>query len=236
LTFGVVGLDPAQFEVNGDEVVVRQSQSDLTEFIEDFSGLSGFALELTADPELRAQCDFIDGIAKRVGVIDTVAFQPAGASQLVVGFAALPGALGRAMTDVLAKHSGKRDVATTAVIVGAGERAGCAIAAAVQHGYTSIVIASDEPGVAVGAAHRMDLDVDMVRLASLEGAHIDLLINTLDERVSATPRAVCDFTGAWEGFDGMYVSPQLITAHQRQDQIRVLTGKSPQLEDLMVIG
>lgn len=234
MTFAVVGLDPAPFEVNGDDIV-HHPAGEPASFLKELTDLSGFALELTADPALKAGCDFLDGIATRVGALDTIAFQPAGASQLVVGFAALPGALGRAITDVLGEHAGRGESATTAVIVGAGESAGCAIAAAVQHGFSSIVVAADVPGPAVGAAHRMDLDVDLVRLASLRDATVDLLINTLETQVEATPRAVCDLTGAWDGFAGSYVSPQLITAHQRQDQVRVLTGKSPQLDDLLAV-
>ncbi len=232
MTFGVVGLDPVPFEVNGDDVVEFPYSSDLAHLVVAHSTLTGLAFDVTADPALRAQCDFIDGIASRTGVIDTVAFQPAGASHLVVGFAALPGALGRALTDVLGAHAGKRGT-TTAAILGAGDAAACAIAAAVQHGYSSIVLASDVPGTAVGAAHRMDIDVEMVRIASLAGAQVDLLINTLDERIENEPDAVCDLTGAWDGFSGPYVSPQLVRAHQRQDQVRVLTGKSPNLETLL---
>lgn len=235
MTLGVVGLDPAPFTAAGHVVDARPPRPNLTEFIGEFAGYSGFALAATADPQLRAACDFVDGIAGRTGVIDTVVFQPAGSSELIVGFAALPGALGRAITDVLGTHAGRaadgnRTADTTAVILGADQNAACAVAAAVQHGYGRIVLATDVPGPAITAAHRMDIDVETVRTGQLAGARIDLLVNTLERQVEAAAQAVCDLTGAWRDFAGPYVSPELITAHQRQDQIRVLTGVNPQFD------
>ncbi|WP_126415660.1 hypothetical protein [Trueperella bialowiezensis] len=202
----------------------------MTRFVNEFAEYTGFACPPSSDPALRAACDFVDGIAGRTGVLDTILFQPTGASQLVVGFAALPGALGRAMTDVLGVHSGRARPRSSVLIAGGGELAACAIAAAVQHGYSHITVASDQPGLAMSAAHRMGVDIDVVKLSRLHRPAVDLLINTIEEPIDAEPAAVCDMTGAWEGCGEPYVCAADITAHQRQDQIRVLTGKNPQLE------
>lgn len=213
------------------------SDSDPTPALFDvFRGTSGFAFELSSAPELRARCDFIDGIAKLAGALDTVVFQPAGSSELVVGFAALPGALGRSISLGFGSYCGRGASRSTAVIVGAGAAAACAIAAVVQHGFDEIVIASDSPGPAIGAAHRMEIEISHVPYSAVESANIDLLINTEENRINAQPKAVCDLTGAWEDFAGGYVPPKKITAHQRQDQVRVLTGKSPSIADILAVS
>lgn len=222
---GVVGLDPAPFRLACAEVV------ELGAVRLDFPG-TGMAFAVDPNPALREACDAIDGLAKGVGAIDTLVFQPMGSERMAVGFAALPGALGRTLDAHLGVHSG---VGTRlAAIVGSGATAACAVAALVQHRYR-VLVAAEVPGLAVSAAHRMNVDVDLVAPAALAGQRLDLLVQTVPGRVQAVPSAVVDVAGAWSGADGRVIAAREVNARQRQDQIRVLTGKNVGVEAILEI-
>ncbi|MEW6869850.1 hypothetical protein [Trueperella pyogenes] len=221
---GLVGLDRLPFDRLGiDTQVFSEAHFDAPGH--------GMAFDIDADATLRHSCDALDGMASRVGAVDTIAFQPMGSARMVVGFAALPGALGRSMDARLGKHCGQRGL--TGVVVGAGAAAACAIAALVQHRFQRIIIASATPGLALRAAHRMGVDVEAKRLSGLNDIDIDLLVQTTDELPGLSPQAVVDPAGIWEGFTGPLVSAREITARQRQDQIRVLTGKNIELDRIL---
>ncbi|MDK8601076.1 hypothetical protein HMPREF3167_01725 [Trueperella sp. HMSC08B05] len=220
---GVIGLDPAPFRLAGE--VAELGAVNL-----DFPG-AGFAFEIDAAPDLREECDVVDGLASRVGAIDTLAFQPMGASRMAVGFAALPGALGRTLDAHLGVHSGGGT--RRAVIVGSGAAAACSVAALVQHRY-QVLIAADAPGVAVSAAHKMNVDVELVRPAALAD-EIDLLVQTVAERPEVAPRVVVDLAGVWAEADCRVIGAAEVTARQRQDQIRVLTGKNVEQAEILAL-
>lgn len=73
------------------------------------------------------------------------------------------------------------------------------------------------------------------RLSGLNDIDIDLLVQTTDELPGLSPQAVVDPAGMWEGFTGPLVSAREITARQRQDQIRVLTGKNIELDRILAV-
>ncbi|QOQ38861.1 hypothetical protein [Trueperella pecoris] len=226
MTFAISGLPPAAFARLSFEV----AHDDVAQLLDSYAG-EGVIFTIDPRPALREACGFLDGIAGRVGAVDTIVFQPMGASRMTVGFAALPGALGRAMDQVFGVHSGQSG-SSMAVIVGSGAEASCAIAAVVQHGYRQICIASAVPGPAMSAAHRMGVDVESVRPDSLGDLDIGVLVNTVDEHVAARPAAVVDLSSTWGDFDGPMVDRQLVMALQVQSQLRAVTGSSPSIEEI----
>lgn len=212
------------------------------------SSWMGAVFPTTADPALRDTCDMVDGLAKAVGALDTIVFQPTGNTRMTIGFTTVVGGMARAISEVSPNARFERTV-----IVGAHERAAAAIAVMVQLGAKHIVLAADSiagPGSAVAAAHRMGVDVATVRLTDAPVASADIVVNThalndgfesLREAASLRENAIfVEFDGKC-GFDVamrercVTVPAQLQELHQSVDQIRLFTGVNPDLDELRAL-
>ncbi len=203
----------------------------------------GAVFPTTANPALRETCDMVDGLAKAVGALDTIVFQPTGNTRMTIGFTTVVGGMARAIQEVSQNARFER-----AVILGAHERAAAAIAVMVQLGAKHIVLAADSiagPGSAVAAAHRMGVDVETVKLNEAPLAAADIVVNTqtLNDE-SLVDAAALRESVVFVEFDGscdfdvamrercVTVEARVQELHQCVDQIRLFTGVNPDVDEL----
>lgn len=212
----------------------------------------GLSLTMPHKQDAFAACDMVDGLAKEVGAINTLVFQPTGASKMTIGFNTDVAGIVNAVREV----SGELRTGPRAVILGSRATASSALAALVQLGAKDIAVAARSvagPGTVVAAAHRMNVDISTMKLdpekVAAKIASADVLISTLPSGIAdpiAEALADVDCTGklvldvaydkpsklvaAVVANGGVSVPGWLMLLHQAADQVRLFTGKPADVE------
>lgn len=209
---------------------------------------AGLSLTMPLKQAVIDKLDFVDGLAKTVGAVNTVCYQPSGGQ--VVGF----------NTDVYGIAQAVREsgeISTpSAIILGARATASSALAACVELGIKQhITLAARNhggPGSAVAAASRMDLSPSLVKLTdNIESAlpGTGLLVSTLpggvaDDLADRITDANLDLSGltvldvnyhpwpsklvaATEARGATIVPGWAMLLHQAVSQVRLFTNRTP---------
>lgn len=215
------------------------------------SSWAGLSLTMPLKQGVIEKLDFVDGLARTVGAVNTVCVQPTGGQ--IVGF----------NTDVYGIAQSVReagDLSTpSAMILGARATASSALAACVELGAKEhLTIAARNhggPGSAVAAASRMDLSTSLVKLTdNLVGAlpGTGLLISTLpagvaDDLADRIDEAAPDLSGltvldviyhpwpsrlveATRARGARIVPGWAMLLHQAVSQVRLFTNRTPNFD------
>lgn len=225
------------------------SAEDLPAFFErldqSWAGLSlTMPLKVAAVPLV----DFLEPMAKLLGLINTVLVQYAGSNRTLVG----------ANTDVYGIVHALREQGVTsagpAVVLGGGATATSALAALGQFGTHAAIIAVRDRSRAAAlmrAASRMGVSVRVVPLdeAPRFMEECTTVISTIPDAASAPLAArlgavarnaalvdvtydplVSELGHAWERKGGIRVGGERMLVHQAAEQIRLMTGHSAPVE------
>ncbi|WP_028048426.1 shikimate dehydrogenase [Cellulomonas sp. URHD0024] len=236
--YAALGLDEWRydaFDVTEDELPSFVAGLDAA-----WAGLSlTMPLKQTVIPLL----DHVEPLAQVVGAVNTVLFQGAGGSRVLVG----------ANTDVHglveALREGLHDRAVaTAAVLGAGATASSTLAALAQLGCSSPVVyvrALSRAGGLMRAAHRMGVTPVFRPLdaAAAEIVRADVVVSTLpphgadalaDDLAGAIEGVLLDvaydprptaLSAAWEAAGGVVVGGERMLLHQAAEQVRLMTGR-----------
>ncbi|MFC5370088.1 shikimate dehydrogenase family protein [Arcanobacterium bovis] len=225
----------------------RVEKGQLRNFLDGISGRwAGIAVTMPLKQEALGVCDVVDGLAKAVGSVNTVVFQPTGSTSMRVGFNTDVAGIVRAVREC----AGEKTNFSRVVILGSGATASSALAAAIELGADSLAVCARRlagPGVFT-AAHRLNLDVDAIPLAqsATEIEAADLVISTLPahaadpiaaelgKRESTLHNVVLDV--AYDPYPSALLSTAqplgativpgwLMLLHQAVDQVRLFTGE-----------
>ncbi|MDO5025710.1 MAG: hypothetical protein Q4E03_04250 [Trueperella sp.] len=181
----------------------------------------GVALDPAAATPVLAQCDILDGLAKELQVVDTVAFTPMGDHRMSAGFVTSVGALSRVIT----RHLGADVMRGQRVAIrGGGALAACALAVAVEFSAADIFLIAPPtggPGSAIAAAHRLGIDVTTIMTGSPQAAESPGAVTIYAEN----ELAVQSPTGTVTGME--------VLVARVVDQLRLFTGANPDEESLL---
>jgi len=217
------------------------------------SDWAGLSLTMPLKVAVRPLLDFVEPMAKLLGVVNTVLVQHSGSQRTLVG----------ANTDVhgivAALREGGVARATRGVILGGGATAASAMAALAELGCTSPTVAvrsRARAGLVVRAASRMGVTVRLIDFDdALPGilAGADAVVSTvpsgagvlLAEGVRGSEIAasvvlldviydplVTELSGAWTAAGGTSVGGERMLLHQAAEQVRLMTGRVAPLEDM----
>lgn len=209
---------------------------------------AGLSITMPLKQAIIDKLDFVDGLAKTVGAVNTVCYQPTGGQ--LVGF----------NTDVYGIAQAVREsgeISTpSAIILGSRATASSSLAAIVELGIKEhITLAARNhggPGSAVAAATRMDLSPSLVKLTdnivgALPGTGLlistlptgvaDTLANQIDEALPDLSRlTVLDvnyhpwpsrLVAAAEARGARIVPGWSMLLHQAVSQVRLFSNKTP---------
>lgn len=236
------------------DVTLAQLPGVLRSLDDSWAGLSvTMPLKLAATAAVHVK----DPVVKVVGVVNTILPQPGG---LLVGantdVAGIVGALadtGLGTAEGLTRPDGP------AVILGARATASSAVAALVSIGVRELTFAARNvggPGSALAVAHRAGLSASHVRLT--DGSALGRALAAASVVVSTVPRGVADpvaglltagavrpdsvlldvvygpeptpLAAAWAAAGGRVAEGWGMLLHQAADQVRLMTGKQPDVE------
>ena len=166
-----------QLGIDFDYRKITVGIDDLPEFFSSLSSCHGLSVTMPLKAQIAKHLDRVDGLAKVTGAINTAV--PAGKA-LWAGF----------NTDVYGIVAACREFgvewAQDVLILGAGSTAASAIAAAVQLGAQSIVVAARHPRDIMSRAHAMGVSIRLYPLTQVTdlGSNADLVISTLPAHVA----------------------------------------------------
>jgi len=209
---------------------------------------AGLSLTMPLKVEAVALMDFIEPMAKIVGSVNTVLFQPFADTRHLVG----------ANTDVhgvvAALAEAGVDQAQTGVIIGGGATATSAMAALGQIGVTAPVVAVRDRARAGGlmrAATRMGVHPRFATFAEVASllAEADVVVSTVPaEAAEQVSRALPPVRGtlldviyaplvtplgaAWVAAGGQRVGGERMLVHQASEQFRLMTGRNAPISDM----
>ncbi|WP_124054858.1 shikimate dehydrogenase family protein [Arcanobacterium ihumii] len=214
---------------------------------------AGLAVTMPLKQEALAMCDMVDGLAKAVGSVNSVVFQPTGTTTMLVGFNTDVAGIVQAVREA----GGSTRIYERVAILGSGATASSALAAGIQLGAKEITVCARRlggPGVFT-AAHSLNIDICSVSLdhAATHLINCDLVISTLPAHVAdslAQELREIDSSVSFVLLDAAYdpypsalvsvaqergavIAPGwLMLLHQAVDQIRLFTGKTPDVDKL----
>ncbi len=175
---------------------------------------AGLSVTMPHKQAILTHLDVVDPLAEAVGAVNTVVAQRSGAGEaLLAGFntdvAGIVGALREAAGHVTAGPAKCSGYPLSAVILGSGATACSALAALGELGTRRITVAARRhagPGRALGAAHRMGLDIETLTWKPAEpasNAEVAQHLAAADIVVSTLPAGAADplagpLSEAWE--------------------------------------
>lgn len=188
----------------------------------DWQDAGGVSLDPDTSILSLAKCDILDGLAKEIQVVDTVAFTPMGDHRMSAGFVTTVGAFSRVITRKLGADALRgKDVA----ILGGGALAACALAVAVEFSAAEIFVVSPPrggPGSAVTAAHRLGVDITAMPSASAADLSEEIIITAENELALHSSVGDVDWT-------------EVLVARV-VDQLRLFTGVNPDENQLLAVA
>lgn len=243
-SLGLAGWDYGLRDVTAEDLPVLLAELD--------DSWAGLSLTMPLKQAVLEHLDVIDPLARTTGVVNTLVVQP---GRLLVGFNTDVHGIAAAVREV----AGADVRPARATVLGARATASSALAALGELGCTDVVLAARRhggPGSALLAAARMGLGPTTVRLqdaaalaAALRGS--DLVVSTLpagaaDELTALLPadlrgRVLLDvvyapwpsaLVAAWQQRGGTVVPGHLMLLHQAVPQVRLMTGRTPDLEPM----
>ncbi len=228
------------------KIVVSAGQ--LQNFLDNTNNLVGLSVTMPLKTEAARCVDMADGLAKTLGVVNTIVFQPTGNSRLVIGFNTDVAGIVNAICEGASNTDFSR-----AVILGSGATATSALAALRQLHIADIAVCARRiAGTGIyKAAHKLNLDISTYPLsqASEVIATADLVISTLPAGVAdniasdlttleLAQKTLLDViyeprnTALNKVFNksGATIIPGwLMLLHQAVDQSRIFTGSQPNI-------
>jgi shikimate dehydrogenase len=229
-------------------------EPDLEAFVRSRDGSwAGLSLTMPLKQRAMALSDHVESLAKVVGVVNTLLFQPGG---LLIGANTDVHGLVQALREATPQAPSAQ--ARRGVILGAGATAAAALAALGELGIHAPVVLTrsvGRAGVVMRAAARMGvtptyvtLDSDRAR-AELLGADIvistlphgaaDPLVALLDGVALETDQVLLDvvyegwptaIATAWRSAGGSISPGYLMLLHQAAEQVRLMTGRPGPVE------
>ncbi|MDY5584547.1 MAG: shikimate dehydrogenase [Arcanobacterium sp.] len=211
----------------------------------------GLAITMPFKQEALLCADQVDGLAKAVGSVNTLVFQKTGTTRMTIGFNTDVAGIVNAFRECGYVPT----VGAKAMILGSGATASSALAALVQLKADDVLVGSRSkhaPNSVFTVSHRLHLPISHVPLNN-SAEYLpkqDLVVSTLPSGVAdnlAQDLPKVDLQGkylldvsydpypskisaAWEERGGIVVPGWLMLLHQAVDQIRLFTGKNPDLE------
>lgn len=209
---------------------------------------AGLSLTMPLKVEAVGLMDFMEPMAKIVGSVNTVLFQPFAHTRHLVG----------ANTDVYGVVAALQEAgvseAERAVIVGGGATATSAMAALGQLGVTAPVVAVRDRARAGGlmrASTKMGVNPRFATFAEAAGlfADADVVVSTVPAAASeplgaSLPRVrgvlldvvyaplVTPFGEAWAAAGGQRVGGERMLIHQASEQFRLMTGRDAPINEM----
>lgn len=220
---------------------------------------AGLSLTMPLKHAVMGLLDAVDPLAEVTGAVNTVVVQPGpgGAAGPLTGFNTDVHGIVAAVREAAAPGW----VPRRAVILGAGATSSSAQAAVAELGLTrSTLVARRVPPAAAAATARMGVAVEHVAwtspaVAAEAAAGADLVISTVpagaaDDTAAELARlgvlagavlldVVYDpsptpLAAAWEGAGGVVVPGWAMLLHQAEAQVRLMTGRTPDVEVMRV--
>lgn len=209
---------------------------------------AGLSVTMPHKADARALAEFVEPMAKLLGVANTLLLQPVAGGRQIVG----------ANTDVAGVHLALSEagveVPQAPMVLGGGATATAAVAALGELGARRIAVAVRSRGRAGGllrAATAMGLDI---RFVTFEDA--PALLTQADAVVSTVPvdagaalgESISDVTGvlldavyeplvtplgsSWEAHGGVRVGGERMLLHQACEQVRLMTDRNAPIQDM----
>lgn len=208
-------------------------------------GWRGLSVTMPLKTAMLAQVDEVRGVARRLGVVNTVSFEGEGDAVRTIG----------SNTDVAGivnalRHAGAGQ-APSAVVLGGGGTAASAVAALKELGSASVHVYVRDPSRtgdvrAAADSFGMKLDVRPLTEAALPTAGADVVISTLPPRAAdgiaseiaalktRTPGVLLDvaydpwpslIASVWQGGGGTVVPGLEMLLYQAVEQVRLFTRR-----------
>lgn len=235
---------------------IKISAGELADFLEKAgTKWDGFAVTMPLKREAFNCADMADDLAQKVQVVNTLICQPLGKSQMFIGFNTDIGGIVNAITEIAPGRSYKK-----ALILGSGATASSALAALAQLEVAEIEVCARRlagPRTVFTTAHNLGVSLSTHLLEAAPGCiqNTDLLISTLPAGVAdkiASQITGTDLTGkflldvaydpypsrlvtAWQAAGGNVIPGKLMLLHQAILQMRLFTGKDPDVEQMRQI-
>ncbi|MCU1530667.1 MAG: shikimate dehydrogenase [Arthrobacter sp.] len=246
--YAYLGVDLAYSAIDVTEAALPAFMARVREDLREGDGWRGLSVTMPLKSAMAEEVDEVRGIARRLGVVNTVAFEPGDGATRLVGYNTDVAGIVNAL-----RHAGAA-ATPTAVVLGGGGTAAAAIAALKELGAPGVKLFVRDvrraaEGRAASAAVALPIQVLPIAGAAAAMAAADVVISTLPPRAAdflaaelaqqlagnarETPGVLLDaaydpwpsrIASAWQDAGGAVVPGLEMLIYQAVEQVRHFTG------------